>query len=389
VLVITPKDRPNKMTQPRFCIVLTTISNGDVLDSYCKQASAEGVREFLRFIVIPDRKTPGSLYQTCKDLSSLGFDVVCPTLSHQESFLRKIGNLAFLIPYDSDNRRNIGFLMALQDGYDVLISIDDDNYCEQGENIFGTYVVTCQDSVKLTAVHSSTGWFNVCDLLEIEPGYQVYPRGFPYRKRHQEAKLEFTEETGRVRLNAGLWRGDPDLDAITWLAAPVRAKSFKGQPLLLSQDTWSPINTQNTSLHPDLLVAFYFIRMGFPIGGMTIDRYGDIFSGYFCQACVRHLGDRIRVGNPIAVHKRNSHHYLRDLTQELGCVWVLEDLTEWLREVRLQGGCYSETYASLADALDHQVERFQGFVWTDATRGYFHQVAYCMRQWITACKQVV
>lgn len=33
--------------------------------------------------------------------------------------------------------------------------------------------------------------------------------------------------------------------------------------------------------------------------GAPIDRLDDIFSGYLCQACVRHLGDRIRVGTPI------------------------------------------------------------------------------------------
>lgn len=376
------------MSKPQLAIVVTTINKGDFLDAYCQQADAQGWREHLRIIVIPDRKSPSELYEKCRSLASTGFNLVCPTLSEQDAFLKKVGDIHQIIPYNSDNRRNIGFLMALEWGCDALISLDDDNYCLGDNNTFDTYSIVCSDEVKLPAAHSSNGWFNLCDMLEIEPNYQVYPRGFPYHKRHQQAEVTFVQESGMVRLNAGLWLQEPDLDAITWLATPVRATAFKGGSLLLGQDTWSPINTQNTSLHRDLIVAYYFVRMGYPVAGMPIDRYGDIFSGYFCQVCVRHMGHRIRVGTPIALHKRNSHNYLSDLTHELACIWVLEDLTEWLCEIKLEGNTYAEAYLSLADALDHQVERFQGFIWTDATRGYFHQIAYCMRIWVRAVRTV-
>jgi hypothetical protein len=195
-----------------------------------------------------------------------------------------------------------------------------------------------------------------------------------------------TEWHGLVRLNAGLWLGEPDLDAITWLAMPVRGQAFKGDSVVLGRDTWSPINTQNTALHRDLIPCFYFVRMGFTIGGMPIDRYGDIFSGYFVQACARHFDHGVRVGTPIAVHKRNSHNYLRDLTQELACIWLLEDLTQWLHEVKLEGSSYPDVYLSLSAALEDQVERFTGFLWSDQARAYFHHMAYCMREWVKVCR---
>jgi hypothetical protein len=40
----------------------------------------------------------------------------------------------------------------------------------------------------------------------------------------------------------------------------------------------------------------------------------------------------------------------------------------------------------LADALDAAADRFQGFIWTAATRGYVHELAYCMRRWAKTCK---
>jgi len=373
------------MPEFKFSIVLTTINGGDVLDGYCLQAEKEGLREQLHTIVIPDRKSPPTLFDTCRALARRGFDIVCPTLPEQETFLSKVGAIGRLIPYNSDNRRNVGFLMALEKGCDLLISIDDDNYCMGGKDVFSTYAVVCGEPVTMPAVHSVSGWFNLCDFLQVEPAYTVYPRGFPYHKRHQPSPLARGEETGLVRLNAGLWLNEPDMDAITWLGAPVRAKAFLGGSLLLGQDTWTPINTQNTSLHCDLIVAYYFVRMGYPLTGMPIDRYGDIYSGYLLQACVRHFGHRIRVGTPVTDHRRNAHNYMRDLVGELACILTLEEFTEWLPGVRLSGTDYSTTYLSLADAIDDQIERFSGTIWTDATRGYFHQMTYCMRQWVKAC----
>lgn len=375
------------MSKPQLAIVVTTINKGDFLDVYCQQSDAEGWREHLRIIVIPDRKSPSELYEKCRSLTSAGFDLECPTVEEQAAFLRKVGDVHQIIPYNSDNRRNIGFLMALEKGCDFLISIDDDNFCRVGEPFFREHAIVCQGAVELEAVHSTNGWFNICDLMTVEPA-NVYPRGFPYHARSQSTKVEFIREQGNPHLNAGLWLGEPDLDAITWLANPASAKTLLRESVFLGQDTWSPINTQNTSLHRDAVVTYYFVRMGHHIGGMPIDRYGDIFSGYFCQACIRHLGYRIRVGTPAVEHIRNKHNYLHDLTNELACIWLIEDVTLWLRELQLEGRTYAEAYLSLAEALDDATERFSGFIWNDTTREYFHQIASCMRIWVRAVKVV-
>jgi hypothetical protein len=374
------------MIPKKTCIVVTTINSGEILAGYCRQAEAEGVREHLRIVVIPDKKTPDAIFAACRQYVTQGFDVLCPTIAEQDEYLKKVGRFGPLVPYNSDNRRNIGFLMALDWGCDILLSIDDDNFC-LGET-YATSALVCADKVTLPAAHSSDRWINFCDFLALEPRYHVYPRGYPYHKRHQPATLTYQDETAPVRMNVGLWLQEPDLDAITWLAAPVRAKSFTGQSFLLGRDTWSPINTQNTALHRDLIASYYFVRMGYPLAGLPIDRYGDIYSGYLSQACVKHLGHGIRVGTPIADHRRNSHNYLRDLSGELACILTLELFTEWLVDLKLQGTNYTETYLSLADAIDHQVERFTGSIWNDSTRGYFHQMTYCMRQWVEACRIV-
>ncbi len=63
------------MKRPNTCIVLTTINAGGILDGYCKQAEAEGLKDGLQIIVIPDRKTPAALFDKCNEVRSLGFNI--------------------------------------------------------------------------------------------------------------------------------------------------------------------------------------------------------------------------------------------------------------------------------------------------------------------------
>ena len=76
---------------------------------------------------------------------------------------------------------------------------------------------------------------------------------------------------------------------------------------------------------------------------------------------------------------------MRDAGGEMGCIWVLEDLTQWLTDLKLEGQTYSEAYLSLAEALAAASEEFKGFAWTEATRVYFRHMVVCMRRWVDAC----
>jgi hypothetical protein len=76
---------------------------------------------------------------------------------------------------------------------------------------------------------------------------------------------------------------------------------------------------------------------------------------------------------------------MKDATAEWACIQILEDLLPWLMEVKLEGNTYSESYFSLSHALEDAVETFHGPIWNAATSGYFHQMAYSMRNWLKAC----
>jgi len=369
-------------------LVVTTIHDPVALENYFKNFQRYGYLEQVQVYVIPDRKTPSQAHERCQDLNRRGLKVICPSLEEQESYLKRIGFPPHLIPYDSDNRRNIGYLMALESGSDFVISIDDDNYCRSDEDFFLEHSAVCEHNHSAEIVDTNTGWFNICNMLELDRPYTTYPRGFPYYVRHAEENPVITSGRANIHINTGLWLLDPDLDGITWLVAPAHVMSFKGKSLILGEKAWSPINTQNTALRRDAIAGYYFVKMGYLLGGMPIDRYGDIFSGYFVQVCVRHMGGAVRVGTPVADHRRNSHNYIKDAANEWACIMVLEDLLPWLIEVELEGSTYPEVYESLSHAIEEAVEHFSGGIWTDVMRSYFHQVAFYMRLWARACCRI-
>lgn len=373
----------------RASLVVTTIFEPLVLKDYYANFKRYGHLDQVQIILIPDRKTPASAWRLCDELSSKGLHCVCPTIEEQEEYLRHVGIDPGVILYDSDNRRNVGYLMALEAGSDFLISIDDDNYCLDSGDYFAEQAIVTAKAGEHRVADSATGYLNICDLLTWTTAVKPYPRGFPYAARHKDENWQIKSQLADVPINAGLWLRDPDVDAITWLVSSPKVKGFSGDSLVLGRNSWSPVNTQNTALRREVIPSYYFIRMGYPISATTIDRYGDIFSGYFSQACVKHLGAAVRFGMPIVEHRRNSHSYMKDAGREWACILLLEDVLPWLHDVRLEGKSYLDSYLSLSYLLEDAVEHFQGAIWSDTARGYFHQVGYHMRAWLNGCRTIL
>jgi hypothetical protein len=382
-------------------IVVTTIFEPTFLNGYLDALREGRLSETTNIIIIPDRKTPASVSRAAMTAKQEGFRVLCPTLDEQETFLRRLGVPKDFIPYDTDNRRNVGFLMALEQGCDVLISIDDDNYCPPGvcfvedHRIVGS---TASDPV----VHTSDGWFNICSLLkgeehstggrgavsttQQEEAGAIFPRGFPYFAQRANRRTELMDGGTQIpiAMNAGLWLDDPDVDAVYRLCRRPKIMEFKGSSVILGPDVWSPINSQNTAMTRAAALTYYYVRMGFPLQGLQIDRYGDILSGYLTQKCVKHLGQGIRIGTPILDHRRSPHNLFKDLYHELAGMVIIEELIPWLMEVKLSGSTHLEAYTCLAEQLAAEAGRFKGFVWDSGGRDFLSATARCMKVWIKA-----
>lgn len=372
-------------------IVTTTIFDMPALDGYVGSILKFGRDQQVRFYLIPDRKTDEKLAQRVEKLRHKGLQIVYPSIDEQNRFLEQIGLGADFIPYDSDNRRNIGYLMALVDGAEVIISIDDDNFCSPGIDFVGEHLdalTACLD--RRVLLSSDSGWVNVMDFLDYGPRIGIWPRGFPYYARKQLHYKRVQAEGGRVAVHAGLWTRDPDVDAVTRLAIQptVRGTTNGCEKNVLARQTWMPINTQNTSVTREAAKAYYYIKMGYPFGDLRLDRFGDILSGYFCQACVNGSGDYVGFGPPVVEHRRTKHDLLKDLGQEYFGILLIEEMLPWLTELRITGTTYTERYRCLADELRSFAVRHSGALWRSAMSDFLIDTASYMQRWAKAVENL-
>ena len=364
-------------------IVVTTIFEPAFLACYTDNVERASRLEETIVYVIPDRKTPPSAAAVASGACDRGYRVSCPSLVDQESFLRRVGAPSDFIPYNTDNRRNVGFLMALEAGCDVLVSIDDDNFCLPATDFVGEHQVVGQSAVD-PVVRSSDAWFNICSLLDGWAGPAIFPRGFPYAAQQSARNVSFHEPSKplTVAMNAGLWLDEPDVDAVTRLSRQPKIQRFIGPSVVLGPDVWSPINTQNTALTREVALTYYYVRMGFPLRGLNIDRFGDILSGYLTQKVIKHLGQGIRVGTPIVDHRRTPHNLFKDLYHELAGIVLIEEFIPWLIDLRLSGTTALDAYASLSDEIAAAADRFTGFIWDDGGREFLRETSRLMQTWL-------
>jgi hypothetical protein len=308
-------------------IVFTTIYKPYVLLDLQKNLEQYNHLDDTVCWVVGDLKTPEACADICREVSDLGMDTNYLDILKQDEWGKPFPELYHRIPYNNETRRNIGYLRALENGCERLISIDDDNF-PTDDDFIGGHLNTGR-LWENDVIDEQSGFHNICEYLEIQPDRLIFPRGFPFELRGNKNNPSIIPAPANVKvgITSGLWLKEPDIDATTWLNGNVEATSYQGQPYyMLNQNTWSPINTQNTSIVRDLIPAFLCIPMGHPVPGGKIERYGDIWGGYFLQAIMANTQYHVCFGRPIVEHRRNPHNYLDDIRHEF---WGMV-LTDWM-----------------------------------------------------------
>jgi hypothetical protein len=308
-------------------IVITTINVPNVVRCIEQNAREHKRLECVKVWIVGDLKTPEEVAGLADEMTKCGLETVYLDLAGQQKLAGEIGPFYGRLPLNNECRRNIGYLAALRDGCQVLLAMDDDNFPDKGD-FLGCHLGTGRvwtDPV-ITEV---SGFHNICSYLRLNPQRVIFPRGFPFKLRSQvnRSARQIAPSGARIGVTAGLWLREPDIDAITWLNGGVEAMEYMGPSIeVLSQDTWTPINTQNTSVVRELIPAFICVPMGWSVPGGKIQRYGDIWGGYFLQALAQGTDYHVAFGAPVVEHRRNPHEYLDDLRGEY---WGIM-LTDWL-----------------------------------------------------------
>lgn len=313
-------------------LITTTINVPYLLTDYVNDFIKYGHKD-VEIIVAGDIKTPPEAKDFCEALCiTSGVKIHYLGIPEQHDFLDKFPTYKSFLPWNCVQRRNIAILMAYHAGAEIIYTIDDDNFLHT-ENYIGAHKLGYQE---LVIISMNSGWFNVCSHLINKDNAFYYPRGYAFTKRNlKEENGVCGVLPGRVVANAGLWVGDPDVDAVTRLAiAPESTDYHSTMPLSPGKNTKCPFNSQNTALHRDVIPA-YCLATG-------VGRYDDILASYIVKRIADHLGDYISFGLPLVNQKRNPHDLFKDLKDELIGMQLVDRFVDWLYEIQFKGQTYKD-----------------------------------------------
>lgn len=316
-------------------IVTTTIRVPTFLTTYAENIQLNGHKD-VDIIVVGDMKSDSASRPFCKTIPNCEFLGVLDQVSYLDRFPRLRNHL----PYYSVSRRNIGILKAYEQGADVVITLDDDNLLADPDPVKAHQIVGT--TVDIPRVESSTGWYNVCDHLTEENGVEFYPRGFPDKHRWEYIEICNRVMFSPVVVNAGLWLGNPDVDAVTRLERPLNTISGGGC-FSLAPGTWSPFNCQNTALARKVIPAYFM--------SPYIGRHDDIFASYVVTRLAEHFWDVVAFGAPLSNHQRSPHDLWKDLDSERLGMHLTDEFCDTLRGMKITAADYHEGFGQIISGL--------------------------------------
>lgn len=239
-------------------IVTTTINNPTIATlKFCEIADKKN----WQFVIIGDTKTPHQEYR----LLEKNFKNVKYLDPQQQEEL--YAELSEIIGWKTIQRRNIGFLYAYDNGADIMATVDDDNipYENWGVNYIGQTIEVDMYEPEL----------DIFDPLSITKDNYIWHRGYPIEYLHGRHRVIYKGKINRkVLIQADLWDGDPDIDAMARLIhKPIVKYSDIISPYCSNKI--SPFNSQNTFLSREVIP--YYAVLPF------IGRMDDIWGAYILQ----------------------------------------------------------------------------------------------------------
>ena len=332
-------------------LITTTIYNPVVLELY-RQMGPD-----VRFVIAGDKKTPhDQVRELCESLGNAVY------LSPDDQDALSYESLA-ITPWNCIMRRNIALLEAIRGGADVVVTIDDDNipvkprcYFPWFEQLLSTSYtgLLAGGATTITQQHGPQSWFNIGDFVDPP----IAHRGFPSYELPWGNEMAGVTDA-RIGVVAGLWYGDPDINAAERL---VRGPEVLGwspvvnNGLAVGLGTWAPFNSQNTA---------YLGRLA-PLMAVLpfVGRYDDIWASYIAERIMWEQGYHVCYGPPFTWQERNEQSVMRNLKDEVYGMEHTLQFCLWLGELELGDGSPVEMLGRVwdaAQALDWLPQRLRDF----------------------------
>lgn len=273
-------------------ICTTTINKPtDAIQKFVAIARRDG----WKVAVAGDQKTP---YKEWRQFASENEDVVRyiepafqDTVMHAE--------LSRLIGWNCIQRRNFAMLFAYLDGAEIIAVVDDDNipFYEWGQNCH------VNNMVMIDQIVTDEVAFNPI----LQP-HSIWHRGYPIQLAMEGKHINtgpMQEVDVYCRVQADLWDGAPDIDAVCRINQPkTSVDQFTVRPY--SSNAVGPFNSQNTFLSRSVM-SHYFL---FP----HIGRMDDIWASFNVQFA---FPGSVIYSEPSVFQDRNEHNIFKDLQAEM------------------------------------------------------------------------
>lgn len=290
------------------------------------QLLAEGCRKLgHQLIIIGDEASPKTFqlesarFYSLAEQMELGFRVarICPTKHYA--------------------RKNIGYLLAMRSGANIIVDLDDD--C-----IPQTDFWRARHRNQAVRTDAGNGWVNVYRYFS---DARIWPRGFPLDRINDRARDFEALPTGNVDcpIQQGLTDGDPDVDAIYRLTLPLPQTFRADRRVALKSGSWSPFNSQNTCWWSDSFPLLY-------LPASCRFRVTDIWRSFVAQRIAWTNDWGILFHEPTSTQERNPHDLIRDLEDEFPGYLHNGEICESLGKLELKPGvenlcdnlrrCYAE-----------------------------------------------
>jgi hypothetical protein len=268
-------------------LVITSISTPNAVLAACAEGSkAHGVD----FIVVGDTKSP-------PDFQLPGCDFW--GIERQRSLS---SSLASILPERHYARKNLGYLIAMKRGAEVIIETDDDN--SPYEDFWKE-----RASLQRTNLLVNRDWINVYRFFT---DALIWPRGFPLEHiRKPMVTLDSKDENDLYcPIQQGLADDNPDVDAIYRLTMPLPQRFSCGNSIALSKGSWSPFNSQNTTWFKEVFPLLY-------IPSYCSFRMCDIWRSFVALRICWANDWGVLFHGPTVCQERNDHDLLKDFADEV------------------------------------------------------------------------
>jgi reversibly glycosylated polypeptide/UDP-arabinopyranose mutase len=240
----------------------------------------------------------------------------------------------WIIPRRSDTVRSYAYWWAWKQGYQYLMTLDDDCYPDLD--------YPAPDLIHRQMLDRRTKWFNTLNNCR--------PRGIPYQN--------LGERIGHI--NHGLWTGVLDYDAPQQLVQPT-PEIYTHDNRIVPLGAYHPFCGMNVMWRREAIVLSYHLLMGqkifhadepeYRLEKLPFDRFGDIWCGIIQKKICDHLGWTVSTGTPYIHHDRASNPFT-NLRKEANGIEVNEWFWEKIDEADL-AGCSNaiQCYKQIADHI--------------------------------------